>query len=90
MRCTQDMGFGSHSPINQEELSYLTRRQYDICGMFDECSLNEYLNANGEVIYREFIQFCPWSSGPMEHYAYRRVVDGKLFSYWKKNEVAEY
>ncbi len=86
-RCTQNMGFGSHNPVNEEELSFLECRPYGSSGMFDECPLYEYVNASVEVIYQEFIQFSPWSSGPMECHAYRRVSDGRLFSFWTKEEA---
>ena len=87
MRCTHDMGFGTHNPINQEELVFLECRKYAKSGMFDEFPMYEYVNASGEVVYQEFIQFCPWSSGPMECHAYKRMSDGQLFSYWTQEEV---
>ncbi len=87
MRCTQNMGYGSHNPIDEEELSYLTPREYGRSGMYDDTPLFEYLNASGEVIYQEFIQFSPWSSGPMECHAFKRISDGKLFSFWMQREV---
>lgn len=86
-RQTHDMGFGQNNPVSHEELCWLTAREYDFCGMFDEQPMFEYVNASGEVIYQEFIQFAPWSSGPMECHALRRVSDGRLFSFWTQEEV---
>lgn len=88
MRCTQEIGFGSHNPINQEELDNLSEREYTRDGMFEEIPLFEY-TFNETPIYRQIVQFSPWSSGPMLHYAYKRISDGELFSFWTQEESNE-
>jgi hypothetical protein len=84
MRCTQIVGFGSNNPINEEELSYLHKKEYSSDGMFDEIPLHEYY-FNETPLYREIVQASPWSSGPMLHFAYKRN-DGVLFNFWKKEK----
>ena len=88
MRCTQIIGFGSHNPIPEEEFVYLEEKEYVRDGMFNEIPLHEYI-FNKTPIYRMIVQASPWSSGPMLHFAYKRVSDGALFNYWKDDEIQE-
>jgi hypothetical protein len=83
------MGFGDNNLISEEELAHLNKEKCATYGMFDELELYKYLTNEGEIIYREVVQFEPWSSGPMCFLAFERVSDGKLFSFWTEEEVRE-
>ena len=87
-RCTQDFGFGTNNPINQEELENLECVEYAREGMFDDCPLFEY-RFGDKVIYYEVVQYSPWSSGPMLFKAFKRVLDQKMFSYWTPKDANE-
>jgi hypothetical protein len=89
MRCTQDMGYGKHNPIDEEELKYLEWEKYDTAGMFEDRPLFQGC-FNGIPIYREIVQYEVWSSGPMLYMAYQRIADNELLSYWTKEEVDEH
>ena len=60
-------------------------------GMFDEeIPLNRYTLPDGTV-YQEFVQACPWSSGPMIFLAFQDK-DGKPVqeSLWTDDEINHY
>ena len=59
----------------------------EVIGMFGESvyTLHEYFNNKNGETYKEFIQFSPWSSGPMIFLALKNIRTGEILG-WKEDD----
>lgn len=87
MRTTQFIGH-TDEVLNFLKTCTKTKKINTAFGMFGEpvADLYEYIDATGQM-WEEFLQFCPWSSGPMLFLAIRNKQTKKIKG-WKPSHTA--
>lgn len=90
MRTTQFIGH-TDEVLNFLETCIKIKNIDTVYGMFDESikDLYEYVDPSTNQTWEEFVQFCPWSSGPMIFLAIRNKQTGKIKG-WKILKQSKY
>lgn len=66
MRTTQFIGLTQKCREQVKELTVFSDSGWHTFGMFNEdIPLSIYMDNKGELVAIEYVQACPWSSGPM-------------------------